>query len=246
MYLKTSQKRSMLGVFVIIVVSWLLLWIISKEHITVLGLIPNKKRIKQFALGFSFMAIACSINLGWQAHFKEVSYAINPNYNFTDALYGFWWTLKAVLFEEFIFRGVLLLLLIRRIGILKACLIDALIFGIYHWFSYDMFGRGVIPMTYVLLVTGSGGWMFAFAFAKTKSILTPIGLHFGWIFVSIVIFSAGPLGNQFLIPSSGGSELGGWATLLFFLFQAAFVPGIVTWYLYKNTLASTLKISHKK
>ena len=65
-----------------------------------------------------------------------------------------------------------------------------------------MFGRGIVPMTYVLLVTGAGGWMFAYAFAKTKSILAPIGLHFGWILISIVLFSAGPLGNQLFISSS--------------------------------------------
>ena len=232
----------MLGVLVAIIISWLLIWFVSKEHITVLGIMPNINRVKLFILGFSFTAVACCMNLGWQAQFKEISYTLNPDYNFMDALNGIWWTFKAVLFEEFIYRGVILLLLIRKIGILKACLLDALVFGIYHWFSYNMFGSGIIPMTYVLLVTGAGGWMFAYAFARTKSILTPIGLHFGWILVSIVIFSAGPLGHQLFIPSTGGTELGGWATLLFFLFQAALVPSIVTWYLNRKYLESTKEL----
>jgi len=64
--------------------------------------------------------------------------------------------------------------------------------------------------------------------------MPPLGLHFGWIVVSIVVFSVGPLGNQLLIPEGEAVELGGWTTLLFFLWQAAVTPGIVTWYLLKR------------
>ncbi|NNF82635.1 MAG: CPBP family intramembrane metalloprotease, partial [Flavobacteriaceae bacterium] len=84
------------------------------------------------------------------------------------------------------------------------------------------------------LVTGAGGWMFAYAFAKTKSLYAPLGLHFGWIVISIVIFSAGPLGNSLMIPDGEGSDLSGWAQVLFFLWQTLLVPGTVTWFLIKK------------
>lgn len=221
----------MLGIVVVIIISAAILWLISREHMTVLGIKPSAKRLKEFSMGFLLTAVVCGINFLWQSYFKEITYSINPDYGLTQMLNGIWWTIKAVLFEELIFRGVILYLLIKKIGVVKACLLDALVFGVYHWFSYEMFGSGIVPMIYILLVTGAGGWMFAFAFAKTKSLFAPFGLHFGWNLVSIVVLSAGPLGSQCLIPSGEAIEMGGWATLLFFLWQVLMAPGIMTWYL---------------
>ena len=89
-------------------------------------------------------------------------------------------------------------------------------------------------MIYVFLLTGAGGWMFAYAFAKTKSLYAPLGLHFGWIVVSIVVLSAGPLGKSLFVINGEPFELGGWEQLLFFLWQAVIIPGIITWYLIKR------------
>tara|TARA_B100001109_G_scaffold245794_1_gene233872 strand:- start:218 stop:916 length:699 start_codon:yes stop_codon:yes gene_type:complete len=224
----------MLGVIVVFGLCWLLLWLFSKEHITVLGIIPNARRLKEFSIGLIFMATFCVINILGQAYFKEISYVRNPEYGFWESLDGIWWTFKAALFEELIFRGAILYLLIKRMGTNWACLISAIAFGIYHWFSYQMFGRGLIPMIYVFLLTGAGGWMFAFAFAKTKSLFAPLGLHFGWIVMSIVVFSAGPLGNSLFVIDGEPLELAGWEQLLFFLWQTVIIPGIISWFLVKR------------
>lgn len=224
----------MLGVIVVFAISWLLLWLFSKKHIAVLGIIPNEKRLREFAIGLILMGSFCAINLLGQSYFKEICYVRNLSYGFGESLNGIWWTLKAVLFEELIFRGAILYLLIKRIGTNRACIISAIAFGIYHWFSYQMFGRGIIPMIYVFLLTGAGGWMFAYAFSKTKSLYAPLGLHFGWIVVSIVVFSAGPLGDSIFITQGDPVELSGWEQLLFFAWQTFIIPGIVTWYLIKK------------
>jgi hypothetical protein len=224
----------MLGVLVIFILSWLLLWFISKEHITVLGVMPNRRRLREFLIGLILMAFFCVVNLLGQSYFKDISYVRNPNYGYLESFSGIWWTIKAVLFEELIFRGAILYVLIKKIGANAACIISAIAFGIYHWFSYQMFGRGIIPMIYVFLLTGAGGWMFAYAFSKTKSLYAPLGLHLGWIVVSIVVFSAGPLGNSLFVVEGDTVELGGWQQLLFFLWQTVFIPVMVTWYLVKK------------
>ncbi len=229
----------MLGILVVIALSWLILWLFDKKHLTALGITPNGKRLGEFSLGLTLMALFCVINLLGQAYVKEITYVRNPDYGFWESLNGIWWTFKAALFEELIFRGAILYLLIRKIGVNWACLISAVAFGIYHWFSYQMFGRGLIPMAYVFLLTGAGGWMFAYAFAKTRSMYAPLGLHFGWIVMSIVVFSAGPLGDSFFIPEGDSIEPGGWEQLLFFLWQAVIVPGLITWYLIKTRAPST-------
>ena len=224
----------MLGVLVVFSLSWLLLWLFTKEHIIALGIIPNGRRLREFSIGLSLMALFCVINLLGQSHFKEISYVRNPDYGFWESLDGVWWTFKAALFEELIFRGAILYLLIKKIGINWACIISALAFGIYHWFSYQMFGRGIIPMIYVFLLTGAAGWMFAYAFARTRSIYAPLGLHFGWIVISIVVFSNGPLGNSLFVIEGEALELGSWEQLLFFLWQTVIIPVSITWYIAKK------------
>ncbi|NND10864.1 MAG: CPBP family intramembrane metalloprotease [Flavobacteriaceae bacterium] len=224
----------MLGVLVVFALSWLLLWLFRKEHITALGIIPNGRRLREFSVGLLLMAFFCAINLLGQSYFKEFSYARNPDYGFWESLNGVWWSFKAALFEELIFRGAILYLLIKKIGVNWSCIISAIAFGIYHWFSYEMFGRGVIPMIYVFLLTGAAGWMFAYAFARTRSLYAPLGLHFGWIVINIVVFSAGPLGNSLFVIEGDTIELGGWEQLLFFLWQTVIIPGSITWYLGKR------------
>lgn len=228
----------MLGVIVVFILSWLLLWFFSKEHISALGIIPTGRRLKEFIVGLILMAILCVINLVGQSYFSGFTYVHNPDYGIWDGLNATWWTLKAALFEELIFRGAILYILIKKIGVIRACIMASIAFGIYHWFSYNMFGRGIIQMAYVFLVTGAGGWMFAYAFAKTKSLYAPLGLHFGWIVISIVFLSAGPLGDSLLVPDGEAIEMGGWPQLFFFLFQAVITPGIVTWYLVRRYSAS--------
>lgn len=228
----------MIGLAVVFIVSWLLLWRLRGESITVLGITPSKQRGKEFLLGFSYMAIIAVINFLWQADFKQISYEVNPDYSFVDFLGGSFWIFRAVLFEELVFRGALLYLLIRYIGVIKACLLSSIIFGIYHWFSYEVFGARIILMAYIFLVTGAGGWLFAFAYAKTKSFYAPIGLHLGWNMVTAIVFSSGPLGNQLLLQQGDAVQTSEWPTLIFFTLQAVVAPGIATWYLirrYKHT-----------
>lgn len=213
--------------------SWLLLRVVIKEPITVLGIVPNRQRVKECIVGMAFMAGIAVFNFTGQAHFKEISYQINPDYGLARLLGGSFWVLKAVILEELVFRGVILYLLLRHLGIVKACLISAIIFGVYHWFSYGVFGSRLVLMVYVFLITGASGWMFAFAFAKTKSLFAPIGLHIGWNLVTALVFSSGPIGDHWLIAQGEAVQTSDWITLLFFSLQAIFAPGVVTWYLQK-------------
>ena len=224
----------MLGAIVTVLLSWALLYWLTGESINALGLTPNRQRLKEFSLGLLFMAGMAVINFLWQAHFKEISYTLNPDYGVIKFFGGSLWVFNAVLFEELVFRGCLLYLLIRYIGIFKACLLSAMMFGIYHWFSYEVFGSRLILMIYIFLVTGAGGWMFAYAFAKTQSLWAPVGLHLGWNLITAIVFSAGPIGTQLLIAQGETPYSSEWVTLLFFTLQTIVAPGLVTWYLYRQ------------
>lgn len=221
----------MIGLLVLSLLSWLLLRKVAREPIAVLGIVPSRRRFIEFAVGALFMGGVGFINFLWQAHFKKIGYQLNPEYGLGQLLTGSFWVLRAVVLEELVFRGALLYMLIKWIGAIRACLLSSLVFGVYHWFSYEVFGSRLILMAYILLVTGAGGWMFSYAFAKTRSLYASTGLHLGWNLVSAVVFSSGPLGNQLLLQRGEPVEWNEWVTLLFFSLQAIVAPGLVTWYL---------------
>ncbi len=125
---------------------------------------------------------------------SSAEWTINDNMLSIELLQRFWWDFRSVLTEELLFRGALLYILIQRLGEKKAILISAIAFGIYHWFSFGIIGN-LVPMIVVFLGTGLMGYVWGLAFAKTRSILLPLGLHLGWNFTLNSMFSQGPLGE---------------------------------------------------
>lgn len=193
-----------------------------------LGFKPGALRTLDLMVGFAASAVACVLCFLWliQATGAQVvSYSYSAGLFFNAS----WWTLRSVLIEELLFRGILLVLLIRYLGVVRACLISSVVFGFYHWGSYGVFGD--LPrMAEVFALTMVGGFMFAFAFALTRSVYLPIGLHFGWNLVSVVVFSEGPLGMQWheVIPRH---DMGTVMTVLIFLYQITVLPIMAYWYL---------------
>ncbi|MBA2330078.1 MAG: CPBP family intramembrane metalloprotease, partial [Flavisolibacter sp.] len=95
-------------------------------------------------------------------YFGKEEWILNPNISSLLILSGVWWNIKSVLFEELIFRGVLLYILIKKAGPAIAIAISSIAFGIYHWFSMEIFGN-VIQMIVIFFVTGAMGLLLAYA-----------------------------------------------------------------------------------
>ncbi|MFN2438138.1 MAG: lysostaphin resistance A-like protein [Chitinophagaceae bacterium] len=132
-------------------------------------------------------------------YFGEQKWIVNPNLTIQLILAGIWWNIKSVLFEELIFRGVLLYILIKKLGFTRAIIISAIAFGIYHWFSFGVIGNPT-QMAITFIITGAMGLLLAYGYAKTLSLYVPIGIHLGWNLTQIFIFSEGPIGNGILVP----------------------------------------------
>lgn len=222
----------MIGILIQLAVSWLLLWLVDKKNLSVLGLKPTTDRLLNFAFGFILSAAVLTIYCLITSFLTNNDWTINSNFSIRDFLSSTWWTTKSVIFEELIFRGALLCLLIQKANERAACFISAITFGVYHWFSFGVIGNPVL-MIYVFVLTGVWGLMFAFAFSKTKSLYLPTGLHLGWNLFNIVIFSQGPLGQQVLVSSNNGQQLTGLASIGLQLFQVFGLPIIAYVYLKK-------------
>ncbi|MCJ0743906.1 CPBP family intramembrane glutamic endopeptidase [Pedobacter montanisoli] len=229
----------MIGIILELLISWLILWFIEKKQLSVLGFKPTKSRLINLGIGFLFAASVCSIYHLMSTAFIDNKWILNPQLNAQMLRSGLWFTFKSVLFEELIFRGALLYIAIEKIGIKKGCILSAVLFGIYHWFSYNAFGNPV-QMLIIFFMTAIFGLMLAFAFAKTKSLYLPIGLHFGWNLLNIVVFSNGPLGQQ-ILTKANPNRLEGILSLLVFLFQIFALPLLT--FLYFKYLSKKQKIA---
>ena len=188
----------MIGIIVQLAVSWEIIWFFEKGNLNVLGLLPTKRRLLDFTIFFLITAACCASDFILRMLFAGQQWKLNPALSFKLILDGIWWNIKSVMFEELIFRGALLYILIKKIGPVRAIIISAIAFGIYHWFSFEAFGNPV-QMIFVFLTTGIMGLLYAYGYARSFSLYIPIAIHLGWNLTRSVIFSETVIGDQLLV-----------------------------------------------
>jgi uncharacterized protein len=234
-----------MGIIVGLLLSWLLLWFVQKESILALGFTPVGTKVLQFISGFSFSSILCASLQVTEASLMNAHWQLNPQIDVAHILHYFWWNLHSVMFEEFLFRGALLFIAIKKLGVVKGVLLSSICFGIYHWFTFNVFGN-IIPMIGVFIITGLMGAAWAYAFAKTKSMALPIGFHLGWNFVFNAIFSKGfiSLPVFILVKNAESTGLSGFVSLTNFLLQNI-LPSILTFLFVRFCIKPTNKTEEK-
>ena len=188
----------MIGILVQLAVSWLLVWLFEKQNLSVLGLMPTRKRLIDFVLFFFVTAALCASGFFLKMVIAKQQWQLNPEFNWHIIGSGTWFNIKSVLFEELIFRGVLFYLLIKKLGSTKAILISSAAFGVYHWFSHELLGN---PQAMIMefIITGAMGVVLAYGYAKTWSLYIPIAIHLGWGIMQQVVFSDSPIGQQLFV-----------------------------------------------
>ncbi|QQT54435.1 CPBP family intramembrane metalloprotease [Sphingobacterium multivorum] len=188
----------MIAIALELVVSQFLLGYFCKRNLQVLGFSSKVGSFLFCLFGPIIYVTALYLSI---AYLVGNPYQLNPNYTVSDFFGSLYYVSKAVVFEELIFRGAVLYILMRRCGQGKAALITALAFGIYHWFSYGIVGQ-IFKMLEVLVSTGIVGYLFARICIKTGKIVHPIVLHFGYNFATMILFSKEKnIGLQLLIKT---------------------------------------------
>ncbi|MFT3980570.1 MAG: CPBP family intramembrane metalloprotease [Ferruginibacter sp.] len=224
----------MIGILVQLCLSWLIIRLYNNGSLSVLGLYPSRRRLSAFLLFFFVTALICASGFVLKIYVGNQQWRLNPALSASLIFEGFCWNLKSVLFEELIFRGVLLYILIKRLGAARAIIVSAIAFGIYHWFSFGVVGNPV-QMIIVFFITGCMGLLLAYGYAKSFSLYIPIAIHLGWNLTQVFSFSGGPIGNGIFIPVGSG-DFRTDSYLLFFL--VTFSPLIlalgINWWLIKK------------
>lgn len=191
----------MIGILVELLISWILLRLIQKQNLTAIGIELSSQRLKYIGIGLLLPILYYSILFMVLSYVGKNPYYLNNNYALANFLEATWYVFKSVSFETLIFQGALLYLLIKHFGTTKAILISAILFGIYHWFSWNLFGQ-LSAMIITFLTTGIMGYVWALAFDKSKSIYLPFALHLGSNFTSMVLFSKDKnIGQQLFIQT---------------------------------------------
>lgn len=139
------------------------------------------------------MAVLCVLTQLVLSQISNTTWILSNNLSLKMLLSSFYYDINSVMFEELIFRGILLYMLIKYFNHRTGIIVSSIAFGIYHWFTGGVFGN-LPAMIVVFIVTGFMGYVFAMAYAKTKSLILPFGLHLGWNVINHNIFSNGPNG----------------------------------------------------
>ena len=218
----------MLGLLIIIVISWILLYFIENKNIDVLGIVPNKKRSVQFVIGLLFIAFVSLLKIFIEQLILKVNWQLNSHINYSLIFDAFIYHLRSALTEDLMYRGAILYILIQRLGAKWALLISAIFFGVYHVFSYGMLGERIVPIAYIILITGVTGYVWAYTFYKTKSIIMGLSFHLGSNLVMSFFYPSNPFGELLFTELSRTNFASEWNNLWFLLFNGLF-PSIVTY-----------------
>ncbi len=232
---------TLLLVLIFIILTWLSVYFFEKKNIFQTWLTPAEQRVREFIVGFLFMGLLCILSQLILSQISGLSWTISEETSLRKFLNSIALDIYSVLFEELLFRGVLLYGLIKYTTEQKGILISAAAFGIYHWYTFGVLGN-VLGMSLVFLTTGFMGFVFAKAYAQTKSIILPIGLHLGWNSVNNSIFSNGPNGIIFLTPDQT-VELEGYFAIISFAWYLI-VPAAALLFL-KTDLFDRLRLRSK-
>ena len=188
----------MLQIIGLLAISWLIVWLFKRNSLSVLGLAPNKERLSLMLILFIVTAICCATTFLMKMYFAKEQYMLNPRLTANIIFSGVWETLRGVLTEELICRGVLLYILTKKVGTKWAIVISSVLFGLLHWLNNGLFGN-IIQMSIIFAFTFGMGLLLAYSYAKTFSILIPTAIHFGWNLTQNFIFPDRPEGDHIFI-----------------------------------------------
>lgn len=177
----------MIQLLVILSISWAVLWYLEKKDLSVLGMYPTEERWKYSSILFLASGIISAGGFWLRMLFIKEEYVLSPDVTFASMAMESWYQIRSVMTEELLCRGALLYLLIQKIGQQKAILITSIFFAGLHGLNVG-FWENWISALLTLTFTFGMGLLLAYAFARTRCLLYPFAIHFGWNLVQNYFF----------------------------------------------------------
>ncbi|NVJ66530.1 MAG: CPBP family intramembrane metalloprotease [Gammaproteobacteria bacterium] len=218
----------MLGILVILVVSWLLLHFSVKKDLLALGFTPVAPRLLQFFVGILVMLILLLLVVAADTWWYQFTWQKQESFSLSLLGNSAWYYFKAVLTEDLVFRGAILYILVKKLGPKIGVVLSAIAFGIYHWFSFGLLNGdiNIVLLTYVFITTGLMGLAWAYTFVRTQSIIMPLGMHLGWNQAQALFYPNQPYG-ELLYKVIERVDVGEGVNLIYLLAKALIIPALV-------------------
>lgn len=174
--------------FILLIFTW---YMYRKEGngLSELGLSLKNKNTYFLPLGFIAGVLYFVVLISLQVLYHGIKIRINDEVDWLLLSGGIFFLLQSVLNEELIFRGYCLNKTMERVGMLKANLIFAFFFVVWHWVALSAWGN--YGMMLSLGITGLGHFLFATSLLKSGTLFFPIGIHLGNNWAQRYLFSAG-------------------------------------------------------
>lgn len=196
----------MLQLIALLLISWLLIWLFEKEHLSVLGLLPTKQQPGWISALFIVSAICAASAFVLKMGITKEQYVIAESLTVIGVLTEVWNQFRSVFTEELLCRGAILYILIKKTSPKIAILLSAILFAVLHWFNAGVWGN-MMQMIIVFTFTFAMGILLAYAYAKTYSLLFPFAIHFGWNLTQNYIFPDTANGQHIFVTAGTPPEV---------------------------------------
>jgi membrane protease YdiL (CAAX protease family) len=159
--------------------------------------------------------------------------------NATALLKGLYYILPTVIVQELMFRGYLFTKSISRFGVVWTNVIFAVIFMLVHVIDRDVL-QSIPRIVMLAIIIPVGHLWFATALLRSKTLLFPIGLHWGnnWAVQHLI---GNTDSQQSLLYLTDQKVFNTWPPFIIVLiiFNAFFL--LVTWMIWKGRFPSGVK-----
>ena len=208
-------KYQALGIWISAIILLLLTWRFyarDKGTLAELGLNTHRRNLGFLALGILVGCIFFALLFIIQMSSNSIQVEINKDVSYFSIALGLFLLAPAVVVEELIFRGYCFKKFVVKAGIIKANIVFALLFLVWHWIAFNAWGN--IGMMIGLLTTCFGHLLFSSALMKSGTLYFPIGIHLGnnWTSHHFFASSTGGINTQgsdesFFIVTKNNYEL---------------------------------------
>lgn len=214
-------------------VTWLLLRS-DGQHLSALGLTPTFRNFAYLFWGLG-VGVICLLAATWlRTLFTGEAWHLSSHVDATALLKGLYYIMPTVMVQELMFRGYLFTKAISRYGVVWTNVIFAIAFMLVHVIDADVMRS--LPQMIVLIVTIPLGHLwFASGMLRSRTLLFPIGLHWGNNWAVQHLF--GNTDNQqSLLYLTEQKVFNTWPPFIFVLliFNGFFL--LVTWIIWKGKL----------
>lgn len=165
------------GEVFLIVATWLL-YRTDGKNLSALGLNPSLKNLSFLFLGLAIGVIALLAATWLRTIYTGEIWHLSSAVNTTVVIKSLYYILPTVMVQELMFRGYLFTKTISKTGVITANGLFAFLFMLVHILDHSVL-QNPAQLIMLLVCIPIGHLWFATALLRSKTVLFPIGLHWG-------------------------------------------------------------------